>query len=300
MMKQGKLNNTVIWTISIAFSLFHIYTALFGIFTNMVQGSVHLFSLAMLAFLIYRVDMSKKGGRTPWYDFIIFLFVLVVGISFISRITPELILDRGISGITKLERWIGLALLVIVLEGTRRTVGLPIVLVAVAFLIYALFGPYMPRFISHKGYSIWRLVDNLAWTTQGIFGIPIAVSSTFVIIFILFGAFLDKLGAGSFFINMAYSLTGHRRGGPALTAVMSSAFMGSISGSAVSNVVTTGAFTIPLMKKTGYRPDYAAAVEAVASTGGHGLCQRRYCNWYCVAHRPWGSIYPNDYYHFRG
>lgn len=163
---------------------------------------------------------------------------------------------------------IGLAILVLVLEGTRRTVGLPIVFVALFFIVYAIFGRYMPSIISHKGYSIWRLVDNLVWTTQGIFGIPIAVSSTFVIIFILFGSMLDKLGAGSFFINFAYALTGHRKEGPAQTAVIASGFMGSISGSSVSNVVTTGAFTIPLMKKTGYSAEYAGAVEAVASTGG--------------------------------
>jgi TRAP-type uncharacterized transport system fused permease subunit len=126
----------------------------------------------------------------------------------------------------------------------------------------------MPEFLAHKGYGPERLVSYLIWTTEGVFGIPTAVSATFVVVFIIFGAFLDKLGAGSFFIQLALSLTGRHRGGPALTSVVASGLMGSISGSSVSNVVTTGTFTIPLMKRTGYSPLFAGAVEAVASTGG--------------------------------
>ena len=171
-------------------------------------------------------------------------------------------------GPTEMEIWMGVALVVLILEGTRRTVGMPIVLVAMAFLAYGVFGPYMPDFLSHKGYSIQRLVTYLVWSTEGVFGIPVAVSATFVVVFIIFGAFLDKLGAGNFFIQLALALTGKHRGGPALTSVVASGLMGSISGSSVSNVVTTGTFTIPLMKRTGYSPLFAGG------GGGGGLHRR--------------------------
>ncbi len=268
----GKKNTAtlIIALIGFAFSIFHLYTALFGVLTPILQGGIHLFVLLSLGLLIYKVkkDRVKTTEHPRWHNILLFVVVAAVALVFLLRLSPDEILNRGIMGPTRFEQIVGLVILVLVLEGTRRTVGLPIVLVAVFFIIYALFGRYMPSAIAHKGYSIWRLVDNLVWTTQGIFGVPIAVSSTFVIIFILFGSMLDKLGAGSFFINFAYALTGHRRGGPAQTAVIASGFMGSISGSSVSNVVTTGAFTIPLMKKTGYSSEYAGAVEAVASTGG--------------------------------
>ncbi|MBI9105697.1 MAG: TRAP transporter permease [Spirochaetales bacterium] len=253
-----------------AFSIFHLYTALFGILTPILQGGLHLFTLLALGMLLYTGKTSEKltAPSPAWYNIVLFVAVASVALVFLFRLSPDEILNRGVFGPSRFEQILGLIILLLVLEGTRRTVGLPIVLVALFFIVYALFGSYMPSLISHKGYSIWRLVDNLVWTTQGIFGVPIAVSSTFVIIFILFGSMLDKLGAGTFFINFAYALTGHRKGGPAQTAVIASGFMGSISGSSVSNVVTTGAFTIPLMKKTGYSAEYAAAVEAVASTGG--------------------------------
>jgi len=270
MIQKNTVGMAAIAVIGFAFSIFHIYTALFGVLTPILQGGIHLFTLLALGLLIYRVkktnDQQEPAFR--WHNVLLFFTVVIIALLFLTRLSPDEILNRGIMGPTRIEQVLGLIILLLVLEGTRRTIGLPIVMVAVFFIIYALFGRYMPSVIAHKGYSIWRLIDNLVWTTQGIFGVPIAVSSTFVIIFILFGSMLDKLGAGAFFINFAYALTGHRKGGPAQTAVIASGFMGSISGSSVSNVVTTGAFTIPLMKKTGYSSEYAGAVEAVASTGG--------------------------------
>jgi TRAP transporter 4TM/12TM fusion protein len=256
--------------IAASLSLFHLYTALFGVLTPILQGGVHLFTLLSLSMLVYtgKKPGDKNEKSISYFRILLFLAVIVIAFQFLGSLSPDEILNRGIMGPTRYEQWVGLIILIFVLEGTRRTVGLPIVIVALVFLFYALLGPYMPRIIAHKGYPIWRLVDNLVWTTQGVFGIPIAVSSTFVFIFILFGSMLDKLGAGKIFIDLAYSLSGHRKGGPAQTAVIASGLMGSISGSSVSNVVTTGAFTIPLMKKTGYDGEYAGAVEAVASTGG--------------------------------
>jgi len=140
--------------------------------------------------------------------------------------------------------------------------------IAAAFILYAYFGPYMPDLLAHKGYSVERISTTLYLTTEGIWGLPIGVAATFVFVFVLFGAFLERSGGGNFFIDLAYSLTGQMTGGPAKTAVVASGFMGSISGSAVANVVTTGAFTIPMMKRVGYRPHVAGAIEAAASTGG--------------------------------
>jgi TRAP transporter 4TM/12TM fusion protein len=162
----------------------------------------------------------------------------------------------------------GIALVLLVLEATRRVIGLNLMIIACLSLLFGYFGPYMPELIVHKGYSIERIATTLSLTTEGIFGLPLGVASTFVFIFILFGAFLDKTGAGNFFINLSYSVTGRFSGGPAKTAVVASGFMGSVAGSAVANVVATGSFTIPMMKKIGYRPHVAAAVEAAASTGG--------------------------------
>jgi TRAP transporter 4TM/12TM fusion protein len=156
----------------------------------------------------------------------------------------------------------------LVLEVTRRVIGLNLTIIAVLFLLFGYFGPYVPELIVHKGYSVERIATTLSLTTEGIFGLPLGVASTFVFIFILFGAFLDKTGAGSFFINLSYSITGRFSGGPAKTAVVASGFMGSVAGSAVANVVATGSFTIPMMKKIGNPPHVAAAVEAAASTGG--------------------------------
>jgi TRAP transporter 4TM/12TM fusion protein len=163
---------------------------------------------------------------------------------------------------------VGVALVLLVLEATRRVIGLNLTVIAVMFLLFGYFGPWMPELIVHKGYSVERIATTLSLTTEGIFGLPLGVASTFVFIFILFGAFLDKTGAGSFFINLSYSITGRFSGGPAKTAVVASGFMGSVAGSAVANVVATGSFTIPMMKKIGYRKHVAAAVEAAASTGG--------------------------------
>jgi TRAP transporter 4TM/12TM fusion protein len=258
----------LVFTVAVGLACFHLYTAAFGVMSPLYQRSIHLMGLMLLTFLIYRAFTGRDGSNPGVVDWIVSLGMIAVGLFFINAFAPNAVLERGIMGPTDNEIWMGALLIVLILEGTRRTVGLPIVLVAVAFLAYGMLGPYMPDMLAHKGYSPQRLVSYLVWTTEGVFGIPIAVSATFVVVFIIFGAFLDKLGAGNFFIQLALALTGRRRGGPALTSVVASGLMGSISGSSVSNVVTTGTFTIPLMKRTGYSPLFAGAVEAVASTGG--------------------------------
>lgn len=162
----------------------------------------------------------------------------------------------------------GILAILLTLEVTRRVVGPELPIVTIVFLLFAYFGRHMPGILNHRGFGITRIVSHMYMTTEGIMGTPLGVSSTFVFMFILFGSFLDKTGVGQFFIDFAYALTGSTRSGPAMTSVVSSGLMGSISGSSVANTVTTGAFTIPLMKKVGYAPYYAGAVEATSSTGG--------------------------------
>lgn len=261
------LGTVAIWGLGLLLAAFHLYTAATGLQSAYIQRGVHLIGVLLICFaLAYRSYAGKplKQGL----GLIFFGLISAIGVYLVFALTSDQIIGRGISGPSEIDFYVGLALMALVLEATRRSIGLPIVLVAICFLLYGLAGPYMPEFISHRGYSLERLTGYLVWSTNGIFGTPIAVSATFVIIFIIFGSLMDKLGAGKMFIDLAIALTGRLRGGPALTAVIGSAMMGSINGSSVSNVVTTGAFTIPLMKKTGYRAEFAAGVEAVASTGG--------------------------------
>ena len=170
--------------------------------------------------------------------------------------------------VTPLDTVIGTLGIVMVIEAARRIVGLPIVIVVLCFLGFGFFGPYMPGPLAHRGLSLQQMVGHLFFTTEGVFGIPLGVSSTFIFLFILFGAFLEKTGLGKFFIDIANAIAGWASGGPAKVAVLSSALQGTISGSSVANVVGSGSFTIPMMKKLGYHKNFAGAVEAAASTGG--------------------------------
>ncbi len=266
-----KITNILITIIGITVSLYYLYSAYYGALSPLQQRGILLFASLFIGFVIYALNGKKrdlKRDKVPIYDIIIALSLLASGIYFFLSTTPSKVLNRGVWGPTSFELIFGIIITVLILELTRRSVGMPIVIVALLFLGYAIFGPYLPGDLNHKAYTLFDLSEYLFWTTEGVFSIPLGACATFVIVFIIFGAFLDKLGGGEFFIRLAYSVAGHIKGGPALTSVISSALMGMISGSSVSNVVTTGTFTIPLMKKTGYRPLFAAAVEAVSSTGG--------------------------------
>jgi TRAP transporter 4TM/12TM fusion protein len=181
------------------------------------------------------------------------------------------LLQKGIWGITPLDTMCGLLLIIVILEVSRQAVGIALPIIALFFVFFAIAGPILPSIVAHKGYDLGYITSYVVWTSEGIFGTPLGAAASFVVLYIIFGEMLDQFGAGQFFIDIAYSLTGRMRGGPAEASVISSALMGSINGSAVANVVTTGTFTIPLMKKIGYKAEYAGAVEAVASTGGQIL-----------------------------
>ncbi len=251
--------------VALLLALFHLYTGIHGTLYPQLQRFIHLFAALIIVFTLY--PYSKSTRKFTKIEYPILLCLIVVGLLFFIHLTPQRILERGITGASPLEIALGLILIILILEATRRAIGLPIVIVAIVFLVYVFLGPYLP-FLYHRGYDVKRLIEYQVWTLEGIFSIPLGVSATFVILFIIFGALLEELGAARFFIDLAYAVAGRSRGGPAKVAVIASALMGTVSGSAVSNVVTTGTFTIPLMKKIGYRPAYAAAVEATASTGG--------------------------------
>lgn len=249
----------------IAFSAFQLYTAAFGQLPTQIQRATHLAFVLFLIFTLYPFGKKSPRERPSMVD------VVLIGLGLIS--CGHLIFDYHAimmrAGMMTNMDWIGGAILIVlVLEIARRTVGVPITLVAIFFLVYAKVGAYIPGLLGHKGFPLRRIISQLYLTTEGIIGMPIGVSTEFVFIFILFGAFLHKTGLGKFFIDLALALTGHQVGGPAKVAVLASGFFGTISGSSVANVVTTGAFTIPLMKGVGYRPAFAGAVESAASTGG--------------------------------
>lgn len=251
--------------LAILFSLFHLYTAFAGVLPAQIQRSVHLTFALVLAYLLYPAKKNMPRNKMHWSDICLAALGAVVGL-YISFNYEALIYRAGEQ--TTLDIIVAWAAVLLVLEATRRVVGLPIVIIASTFLLYAKFGPYMPGFLNHRGYSLSRIASHMYYTTEGILGIPIGVSSTFIFLFILFGAFLEKTGIGKFFIDLANSIAGKAVGGPAKVSVLSSALTGTISGSSVANTVGTGSFTIPLMKSLGYKPEFAGAVEAAASTGG--------------------------------
>ncbi len=227
--------------------------------------SIHLAFAIFLVFMAFPFLEKKQTKKVPWHDWILAVAASLTAL-YIYIYYAELA-DRSGAPIL-LDIVIGVVGLVLLLEATRRALGPALVVVALVFLLYSLFGPYMPDVISHKGASITKLVSHQWLTTEGVFGVALGVSTSFVFLFVLFGAFLEQAGAGLYFIQVAFSLMGHMRGGPAKAAVVASGLSGIISGSSIANVVTTGNFTIPLMKKVGF-PDYkAGAIEVAASTNG--------------------------------
>lgn len=251
--------------IAIAMASFHLYTAGFGTLLSYKQRSLHIIFAFILGLLLYPAGKKASKEKPSIFDFLL-MGVGVVVFGYVFLFPEQLALKGG--NATTMDLVFGILAILLTLEVTRRVVGPELPIVAIVFLSYAYFGPQMPGVLAHRGFSLTRIVSHMYMGLEGIMGIPLGVSATFVFLFILFGAFLEKTGVGKFFIDMAFGLTGHLKSGPAMTAVVASGFMGSISGSSVANTVTTGAFTIPLMKKTGYKPYFAGAVEAAASTGG--------------------------------
>jgi len=264
----AQITAAVVMVLSISLSLYQLYTAGIAALTALVQRSIHLGAILSLTFLL---KPPFKGVRKDKINFWLILDWILVLLSAICVIyicyNLNAIFERQGDWLTS-DLVISIIGTILVLEACRRVIGIFMTAICLAAIAYAFYGPYMPELIIHKGYSIERIATTLWLTTEGIFGLPIGVAATFVYVFVLFGAVLEATGGGNFFIDLAYALTGRFSGGPAKTAVVASGFMGSVSGSAVGNVVATGSFTIPMMKRVGYRPHVAGAIEAAASTGG--------------------------------
>jgi len=260
------LTGKIVAAIAICFSLFQLYTGLFGVLDAQLQRAVHLGFGLVLIFLLYPTRRRWLSRRFPHPVDIALALLGGAAPGYLIVQYHELVLRAG--NISGTDFAVGLLGVLLVIEAARRVVGIPMVSVVLVFLAYAFAGPYIPGILGHRGVTLEQLVGHLFYTTEGIFGIPLGVSSTFIFLFILFGAYLESTGLGHFFIDIANAIAGWARGGPAKVAVLSSGLMGTVSGSSVANVAGTGSFTIPMMKKLGYDRNFAGAVEAAASTGG--------------------------------
>lgn len=257
--------SSIVAVIGISMSLFHIYFVGFRPITPWILYSIHLCFAIVLTFLLYPATKKAAKDKVPFYD-LIFITAGIIATIYIINQMDQLIYRIGISP-TKWDILISTIVILLVLEITRRTTGKILPIIGLSFLLYAKLGNYIPGMLGHRGYS-WARIISYMTGLDAIFSVPIGASATFVFLFILFSAFLHTSGAGKFFIDFALGLTGSTRGGPAKTAVVASALFGTVSGNSAANVVSTGAFTIPLMKSIGYKSTFAGAVEAVASTGG--------------------------------
>jgi TRAP transporter 4TM/12TM fusion protein len=252
-------------SIALAFVLFHMYRAYVGPLGALQQRGIHLAFAMALTFLLYPFRRRNLKGKPTIVDFSFAILGVVVG-GYVAFEYHKLAYRMGTPN--TLDLIMSPLAILLVLEATRRLIGWAMPMVAAAFLIYAYFGQYAPGFLAHSGFEFSRIVTYVYLSPDGIFGLPLGVSATYIILFIVMGAFLQESGTGTFFFDFAYSVLGRVRGGPAKMSIISSSLFGTISGSAVANVVADGWLTIPMMKRTGYRAHVAAAVEAVASTGG--------------------------------
>jgi len=245
-------------------SLLFLYTAGYGTFSTLTQRGLHWTFMIVGAFLV--VDRALAKGRGPrLVDWVLASAAASAGI-YVVLTWPERLFRVG--RVPTDDVVMGAIAILTLLVALRRTVGWGITVTATFFLAYALWGPYFPGFLGHSGVSPQRLISFLYMTSEGIFGIALGISATYIVVFVIFGAMLNTLGGGQWFVDLSYAVAGRFRGGPAKTAIVASGLMGMISGAPVANVATTGTFTIPLMKRVGYTPVAAAAIEAVASTGG--------------------------------
>lgn len=250
-----------------ALTIFQLYTAYYGSKVSLIQGAIHLGAGLSLVYLLYpiKASMSKHKG-VPWYDALLALAALFSNYYIIYNY-DHLINEAIIFGFTATDQIVATAGIVLLLEATRRVVGLPIVIIAIVALLYGLFGQIVP-IIGHAGYDWPSLATEMFFSSSSIFGIPIQISSTYIYLFLFFGVILVKTNIGQFFNDIALRLTGKYTGGTAKAAVAASGLQGMVSGSSVANTVGSGSFTIPMMKNAGFKPHFAAASEAAASTGG--------------------------------
>ena len=264
-MKLLRTAGTISAIVAVALSLFQIYSGIFGFMPIMLHYPLFMCAVLAITFLNFPVMKDKQINVLDilfWLASVLIVFYFFIEKSRILTRIPFL------HEPTSLDVFVGIVFILLLLECTRRVCGNALMIIVSCFIIYAFIGPYLGRAIGHNGINLKEFIDLQFLYTNGIFGLPTGVVVTYVFYFILFSSFLELSGAGQLFIDIAYWVAGFARGGPAKSAVFASSLMGTLCGSAVANVVGTGVFTIPLMKKNGYRPAFAGAVEAAASTGG--------------------------------
>lgn len=260
------MQRKIVAATGILLSAFAVYVNGFINVQDIYRNILFLALLLVLAFLLYPTTKKESRDRFSVLDTVLAV-AAIAGTGYILLFFETIHVDR-LSQATLVDYIFAIMTVLLLLEAARRTIGLFIPMLVIMAVMYAILGPYIPGMFGHAGFSIERLLFRVYMTTEGIFGVTLSIASTYIVVFILFGAFLSVSGASKLFNDLAIAIAGQRRGGPAQVAVISSALTGSLSGSAVANVATTGAFTIPLMKQIGLKPNYAAAVEATASTGG--------------------------------
>ncbi|HLR70390.1 MAG TPA: TRAP transporter permease [Pseudogracilibacillus sp.] len=259
----------IVTFLGVALTVFHIYSGYFGTLPSQKQGAIHLGTALGLIFLLYpaKKGWHRKQKSIPWYDVILAFTAMYV--TYHKIIFFDSIIQSRISGYSLIDTIISIVAILLLLEATRRTVGIPIVIVASFMIGYALFGNHIPtQILSHPGFTFDRIATNLWYQESGVFGTPIQISSKFIYLFLFFGVMLIHTRIGQFFNDLAFALTGRFTGGTAKAAVAASALQGMVSGSSVGNTVASGSFTIPMMKNAGFKPEFAAGTEASASTGG--------------------------------
>ncbi len=268
MNKRAEISKQIVYWFAVSMSVFQLYTAMFGSLEAIRQRAVHLMFALPLAFAFYPNKKTAGVKFSRVIDGILAILSLPPGLYILwqyDRISTRWLYSAKVE---TLDVVFGILLIVLLILAAKRVMGNTMAILVCIFLLYAVFGKYLPGYLNYPGKSIPRIVEYLFLSTEGIYGTPLGTSASYVVLFIIFGEFLNLSGSGEFFMDLAISLTGRSRGGPAKIGVISSALFGTISGAAVANVYATGSFTIPLMKKVGYKSQFAGAVEAVASTGG--------------------------------
>lgn len=275
----------ILWVYILLMGLFHIYTAIYGAFEAYLQRAIHLTWVLPIVFICYPMFEHKVNGQAvaqtkiPWYDWCFAILSAIPGIYILMNYEPIVERMIGVDEVTTIQLILGTITVLALIDATRRVVGIPIIIVSIGFMSYCMFytmGDIAMQFGGSMSGHMWEcfsgayklLIEEMYLTDEGIYSSSLGVSATLVMIFLIFGGFLETSGVGEYFMEFSQAFTGTQAGGPAKIAVVSSALFGSISGSAVANVYGTGTFTIPLMKRIGYKPYFAGAVEAVASSGG--------------------------------
>jgi len=263
--RPGSAWGLVTSVVAIGLSLFQIWVSTIGVMSAINMRAIHLAMIMLLIFLMYPGRQRAPRNRPTLMDLVLGGASALTGFYIVYRY-DAFAFSGGFANST--DYAFGVITMLLVLESGRRSIGPFLPVLGVLFMVYAYFGNYIPGSFGHPGYSLERIIELMYLSTSGLYGVAIGVSATYIFLFILFGAFLGESGMAAFINRVSMALAGHSPGGPAKVAVFASGLMGTINGSAVANVATTGAFTIPLMKSVGYRPYFAGAVEAVASTGG--------------------------------